>query len=91
VVELIYLISNFRFDMCNIFMTNYFLMRCDVPIDNEILLVIKFLNLKIRSSQSFKIIHKSMVCVHVFIRISTHTYIKIYGYTVFLKKELINL
>jgi hypothetical protein len=67
-------------------MTNYFLMRCDVPIDNEILLVIEFLNLKIRSSQSFKIIHKSMVCVHVFIRISTHTYIK-YTFILYFSKK----
>jgi hypothetical protein len=91
VVELIYLILKFKFDMCNIFMANYFLMRCDVFIDSEILLVIEFLNLKIRSSQSFKSVHKSMVCVHVFIRISTHTCIKIYVCTVFFKKELINL
>jgi hypothetical protein len=47
----------------------------DVPIDSETLLVTDFVNLKIK------------LCVRVFIGVSDHTYINIYVYTVFLKKN----
>jgi hypothetical protein len=37
----------------------------DILIDNETLLVINFINLKIKSTQSFRGIHKDIVCVCV--------------------------
>jgi hypothetical protein len=56
------------------------------PIDNETLLVIDFMNLKIKSAQSFGCTRKVRVCVRVFIGVSTRTCISIYVCTVFLKK-----
>jgi hypothetical protein len=59
--------------------------RSDVPVDSEMLLVTDFMNLKIKSVQSFGYAHKGMVYVHVFIKMSTHTCIRICICTVFLK------
>jgi hypothetical protein len=39
----------------------------DVPVDSETLLVTDFMNLKIKSAQSFRGVHRGRVCVHVFI------------------------
>jgi hypothetical protein len=39
----------------------------DVPVDSEMLLVTDFINLKIKSAQSFEGIHRSMVCIYAFI------------------------
>jgi hypothetical protein len=50
------------------------------------LLVTDFVNLKIKSAQSFRCVHRDRMYVHVFIRMSAHIYISIYIYTVFLKK-----
>jgi hypothetical protein len=47
VVELIYLSLNLRFNICVVFMVNYFSVGCDVPVDSEIFLGIDFVNLKI--------------------------------------------
>jgi hypothetical protein len=47
-----------------------------------------FVNLKIKSTQSFKDAHRGMMCVRVFIEVSTHTCISIYICNVFLKKNL---
>jgi hypothetical protein len=44
-----------------------------------------FMNLKIKSAQFFKGVHRSSVCACVH-RESAHTLISIYVYTVFLKK-----
>jgi hypothetical protein len=49
--------------MCDIF-------GGDVPVDSETLLVINFVNLKIKSAQSFRDAYKDMVCVHTFIGVS---------------------
>jgi hypothetical protein len=87
VVELIHLGSNTGFDMSVIFTANYFLVRDDVPVDNETLLVTDFVNLKIKSAQSFRGANKGRVCVRVFIRVSARTCMSIYVYTVFLKKD----
>jgi hypothetical protein len=38
----------------------------DVPVDSETLLVTDFVNLKIKSVQSFKDAHKNMMCVRVY-------------------------
>jgi hypothetical protein len=59
----------------------------DVPVDSETLLVIDFVNLKIKLAQSFECAHKSRVCVCVFIGVSVHTCMNICVCTVFLKKE----
>jgi hypothetical protein len=61
-------------------------MRDDVLIDSETRLMTDFVNLKIKPAQSSKCGHRDRVCVRVFIRMSTHTCMSIYIYTVFLKK-----
>jgi hypothetical protein len=52
VVELTHSSFNPRFDMCVVFTANYFF--SGRPIDSEVLLVIDFVNLKIKSTQSFR-------------------------------------
>jgi hypothetical protein len=52
-------------------------MEGDVSVDNEALLVINFMNLKIKLTQSFECTHKDRVCIGVFIRVSDHIYIYI--------------
>jgi hypothetical protein len=59
----------------------------DVPVDSESLLLTDFVNLKIKSAQSFKVAYKDRVCVRMFIEINTHTCMNIYVFTVFLKKR----
>jgi hypothetical protein len=49
--------------------------------------VIDFVNLKIKPIQSFRYTHKDRVCACVFIKISVHTYMSTYIYTVFLKNN----
>jgi hypothetical protein len=60
----------------------------DIHIDSEALLIIDFMNLKIKSAQSFRGAHRGKLCVHMFIGVSAHTCMGIYVYTVFLKKNL---
>jgi hypothetical protein len=43
---------------------------CDVLIDNEVFLMIGFVNLKIKPIQSFRGAHRDKVCVYVFIEVS---------------------
>jgi hypothetical protein len=85
VVELTHSSSNPRFNMVVAFMTNYFLVGGNVLIDSETLLVIDFVNLKIKPAQSFGGDHRSTMCVHVFIEVSAHTYMSICVCPVFLK------
>jgi hypothetical protein len=59
----------------------------DVLIDSETLLIIDFMNLKIKPTQSFGGAHRGRVCVRVFIGVSAHTCMNIYIYTIFLKKS----
>jgi hypothetical protein len=61
--------------------------RGDVSINNEALLVIDFVNLKINLAQSFGCAHRDRVCVRVFIGVSAHTCMSICVFTVFLKKD----
>jgi hypothetical protein len=51
--------------------------RGDVPVDSETLLMTDFVNLKINPAQSFEVAHRDRMCVHVFIGVSTRTYINI--------------
>jgi hypothetical protein len=87
VVDLTHTGSNPIFDMSVVFTPNYFLVEDDVLIDNDVLSVTDFMNLKIKSTQSFRGAHISKVYVHIFIWMSAHTYININIYTVFLGKK----
>jgi hypothetical protein len=86
VVELIYPSLNSRFNIGVTFTANYFFVGGDIPIDNKTFLVTYFMNLKIKSAQYFKVTHRDKVYVHMLIRVSVHTCINIYIYTVFLNK-----
>jgi hypothetical protein len=58
VVKLIHTDLNLRFDMSVIFITNY-----SFPINSETFLMINFVNLKIKPTQSFERVHKDMMCI----------------------------
>jgi hypothetical protein len=60
----------------------------DVPVDSEMLLVTDFVNLKIKSSQSFGGTHRGRVYIYVFIEVNTHMCMSIYVYTIFLLKKI---
>jgi hypothetical protein len=66
VVELTHLNLNSRFDMSVIFMTNYFLVDDDVPIDCDALLVTNFVNLKIKLTHSFGCAHRGRMCICIY-------------------------
>jgi hypothetical protein len=59
----------------------------DVSVDSKTLLVTDFVNLKIKSAQSFGCAHRGRVCVRVFIGVSVHTCMSVYVYIAFLKKK----
>jgi hypothetical protein len=54
----------------------------DIPINSETFLVIDFMNLKIKSAQSFECAHKDNVCIHMFIGVNAHMSMIIYIYSV---------
>jgi hypothetical protein len=56
----------------------------DVPVDSEAFLMIDFVNLKIKSIQSFRDAHKNRLCTCVFIWMSAHS---IYICIVLIKKH----
>jgi hypothetical protein len=58
----------------------------DVSVDSDTLLVTvtDFVNLKIKSTRSFRGGYMDRICVRVFMRVSVHMYIIICIYTVFL-------
>jgi hypothetical protein len=87
VVELIYSGLNLIFNMSVIFIINYFFSKRRHPIDNETFLMIDFVNLKIKLTQSFRGVHRGRVYVHIFIGMSDHTCINICICPVFLKKK----
>jgi hypothetical protein len=60
----------------------------DVPVDSDALLMTDFVNLKIKSAQSFRCAYKSKVCVRMLIGMSAHIRISICVCTVFLKKRI---
>jgi hypothetical protein len=62
--------------------------RGDISVDNETLLMMDFVNLKIKLAQSFRCAHKDKIYIHVFIGMSAHTFINIYICTVFLNKKM---
>jgi hypothetical protein len=85
-MELIHSDSNPRFDMCVIFTANYSFSVRRRPVDGETFLMPDFMNLKIKSAQSFRNAHRDMMYVCIFIEVSTHTCMNTYIYTMFLKK-----
>jgi hypothetical protein len=87
VVELIRSNSNPRFDMGVIFTVNYFFVGGDVSVDSDVLLVIDFVNLKIKSAQSFRCAYSDRKCVCIFIGMSAHIYISICVLYCVLKKR----
>jgi hypothetical protein len=62
--------------------------RDDVPVDSETLLMTDFINLKIKSTQSFRCVHRDRVCIRVLIEVSARTCMSIYVCTVFIKKKV---
>jgi hypothetical protein len=77
VVKLINPDSNPRFDIDVVFMANYSFSEGDVLVDSDASLMTDFINLKIKSAQSFGCAYRDKVYTHVFIGMSAHTiYIK---------------
>jgi hypothetical protein len=60
----------------------------DVSVDSETLLLTDFVNLKIKSAQSFKGAHKGKKYIYIYmlIKMRNHMYMSIYIYTIFIKK-----
>jgi hypothetical protein len=54
-----------------------FLVGGDVSVNSETFLITDFINLKIKSAQSFRGAYRDRVCIHIFIEINTHIYIYI--------------
>jgi hypothetical protein len=80
VVELTNSGLNYRFDMNVVFTTNNLLVVDNVPVDREMLLVTDFMNLKIKSTQSFSSVYRGRMCVCIH-KASVHMYMSIYIYT----------
>ncbi len=55
----------------------------DVSVESKTLLVIDFVNLKIKSVQFFEGAHRDRMCMRVFIGVSNHTRMNICVCTVF--------
>jgi hypothetical protein len=63
------------------------LVEGDVFINNETFLVTEFVNLKIKSAKYFSGVHKDMMCIRLFIKMSVHMYMSICVCTIFLKMD----
>jgi hypothetical protein len=59
--------------MVVVFTVNYFFSERRRSVDSETLLVIDFMNLKIKSTQYFKCAHRNILYVYILIELSTHT------------------
>jgi hypothetical protein len=55
-----------------------FLVGDDVPVDSDTFLVIDFINVKIKSAQSFEGAHRNRMYVHIFIGVSNYTCMSVY-------------
>jgi hypothetical protein len=62
-----------------------FLMEDDISVDSKVFFDDRLYESQDKSTQFFKVVHKDMICVHVFIRMSDHTYMNICVYNVFQK------
>jgi hypothetical protein len=58
----------------------------EVSVDSETILVTDFVNLKIKSAQSFRVAHRGIMYARVFVGVSDRICISFYVCTVFLKK-----
>jgi hypothetical protein len=63
-VKLIHPDLNSRFVIVQLIILS---VRSNVSVDSEILLLTDFINLKIKSSQSFKVAHRNKIYIYVFI------------------------
>jgi hypothetical protein len=68
-----------------IFMINYSFSLCNFFVDSKTFLVINFINLKIKLTQSFRGAYIDRMCICVFIGMSAHTHKSIYICTYFNK------
>jgi hypothetical protein len=84
VVKLIYLILNFRFDLCIIFMINYFLVGGDISVNSEIFLLIDFINLKIKANS---VAHIDKTCICVYNNKYSYIYIWIFIFVLYILKK----
>jgi hypothetical protein len=84
VMELTLSYSNLRFNIGVIFIANY---SFSGRLDSKTLLVTNFVNLNIKSAQSFRCVHRDRMYVRIFIEVNTHTCMNICFCTVFLKKD----
>jgi hypothetical protein len=75
VIELNHTGLNARFNMMLYLRLIILSVEDDIPIESETILVIDFVNLKIKLSQSFRCIHKDKMYVCMFIGMSNHIYI----------------
>jgi hypothetical protein len=85
VLKLTYIVLNARFDMVVIFTTNCFLVGDNIFIDSESLLMIDFVNLKIKLAQYFERTHKDRMCVCVHMDECSYVYEYLRLYCVFKK------
>jgi hypothetical protein len=65
VVELTHSDSNLKFDMSVVFTANYSFGGRRRPVDSVTLLVIDFVNLKIKPVQSFRDVYRDRMCVFI--------------------------
>jgi hypothetical protein len=79
---------NYRFDRLLYLRLIILTVGGDVPVDSETLLMTDFLNLKIKSTHSFRGAHRGRVRVRVFIGVDVHTCMSICVCTMFLKNDL---
>jgi hypothetical protein len=78
VVKLIHIYLNFRFYINVIFTVNYSFSESRRSRRQQVVLVINFMNLKIKSTQSFRCNHRDRVYVLMFIGMSNHEYLCLY-------------
>jgi hypothetical protein len=64
------------------------LLGCDVPIDNDALLVTDFINLKIKSVQSFGVAHTGRVYIYIYTGECSYVYEYLHLYCVFKKTQV---
>jgi hypothetical protein len=88
VVKLIHPDLNFKFDMVLHLRLIILSLGGDVPVDSDMLLVIDFVNLKIKLAHSFGCAHRGRMCMRMFIRVSARTCMSICVCTVFLKNKI---
>jgi hypothetical protein len=77
-----------RFNLV-VFTTNYFLVKVDVSVGSEMILIIDFMNLKIKPTQIFRYDHRDRLYINIFIGGDVHIFEYPYLYYIFLKTTLL--